>query len=134
MPPAGVDTNVLLRIFVDDDGVQHRQALELVKGLGEILVPTVVIIETVWVLRNLFKFPKDRLVQFLNAVLEGGTFVLENREVIELAKFAFAEGKAGFADYVILESARKLGAKEVFTFDREFARTEGVVLVKGRHR
>ena len=129
MPGAGIDTNVFLRIFIDDHGVQHQQAVDLVRTHGRVFVGTVVMVETVWALKSLFKFSRERMVQFVNAVLEAESFVLENREVIESALFAYASGKAGFPDCVILESARRQGFDKMFTFDRDLARAEGACML-----
>jgi predicted nucleic-acid-binding protein len=134
MPAAGIDTNVFLRVFIDDDGPQHAGAVALVRTQGQVFVGTVVIVEAVWALRSLFKFPKEKLVNFINTVLEADAFVLENREVLERAMFAFAVGKAGFADYVIVETARHRGIGQVFTFDRALARAEGAAMLKVSNR
>jgi len=134
MPAVGIDTNIFLRVFIDDDGQQHRLAVELVRTKGQVFVGTVVMVEAVWALRSLFKFSKEKLVQFVNTVLEAEAFILENRPVIEAALFSFSSGKAGFADCVIVESARQRGMGPVHTFDRDLALTEGAVLVKTRPR
>jgi predicted nucleic-acid-binding protein len=126
MPATGVDTNVFLRIFIQDDGPQHRAAVDLVRSLGQVFVGTVVLVETVWALRKIFKFPRAKLVHFLNTVLETDAFIFENREVIEAAMFGFSSGDADFADHVILESARRSGAERLFTFDLDFSRVPGV--------
>ena len=130
MPAIGIDTNIFLRIFINDDGQQHRQAVALVREHGQVFIGTVVLIEAAWALRSLFGFSKEKLIQFLNTVLETEAFALENREVVERAMFAYASGKAGFADQVILESAKAKGIAQTFTFDRNLARTSGAVLLE----
>jgi predicted nucleic acid-binding protein len=84
----------------------------------------------VWALRKIFKFPRTKLVHFLNTVLETDVFILENREVVEAAMFGFSSGNADFADHVILESARRNGAGQVYTFDLDFSRIPGAVRLK----
>lgn len=74
MPDAAIDTNVFLRVFIRDDGPQHLQAVEVVRSCGRVFVGVVVLVETVWALRKLFGFRRDRLVHFLNAVLETDAF------------------------------------------------------------
>ena len=118
-----------LRVFINDDGLQHKQAVALVHSHGQVFIGTVVMVEAVWALRSLFKFSKEQLVRFLNTVLEAESFVLEHRDVIEAAMFAYASGNAGFADYVILETARTRGIARTFTFDRDLARAEGAALL-----
>jgi predicted nucleic-acid-binding protein len=130
MLAAGIDTNVFLRIFIQDDGRQHREAVELVRSLGQVFVGTVVLVEAVWALRKIFKFPRAKLVHFLDIVLATDAFILENREVVEAAMLGFSTGNADFADHVILESARRNGAGRVYTFDLDFSRIPGAVRMK----
>jgi len=125
MPVAGVDTNVFLRIFIQDDGPQHRAAVALVRSLGQVFVGTVVLVESVWALRKVYKFPRVKLVRFLDSVLETDVFVIENREVIEAAMFGFSTGNGDFADHIVLESARRNGAERIYTFDLDFSRVPG---------
>ena len=134
MAAVGIDTNIFLRVFIDDDGAQHRQAVALVEAHGQVFVGTVVMVEAVWALRSLFGFSRAQLVKFVNTVLEADAFVLEQREVIQSALFAFAAGKAGFSDQVILEAARAKGVAATYTFDRELARTPGAVLLRPSRR
>jgi len=130
MPAAGVDTNVFLRVFIQDDGPQHRAAVALVGSLGQVFVGTVVLVETVWALRKLFKFPRAKLVHFLDTVLATDAFILENREVVEAARFGFSSGHGDFADHIILESARRNGSYRTYTFDLDFSRVPGAVRLK----
>lgn len=134
MPVAGVDTNVFLRIFIEDGGPQHGQAVALVGSCGQVFVGMVVLVEAVWVLRKLFGFSREKLIEFLNKVLETNAFILENREVVEAALFGFATGPADFADHVILESARRGGAERVYTFDQTFSRVPGACRVAAGKR
>jgi AbrB family looped-hinge helix DNA binding protein len=75
-----------------------------------------------------------KLVHFLDTVLDTDAFIIESREVIEAARFAFAAGRADFADHVILESARRHGADRVYTFDLDFSRMPGAERLQARKR
>jgi len=135
MPAVAVDTNVFLRIFLQDDGPQHRAAVELAESSGQVFVGVVVLVETVWALRKIYRLARPKVVHFLTQVLETNAFIIENRSVIEAATFAFATGKADFADHVILESARRNGVERIYTFDLDFSRVPGAQrLGPGRHR
>jgi len=101
-----------------------------VRSLGQVFVGGVVLVETVWALRKLYKFPRSKLVHFLNTVLATDAFVFENREVVEAALFGFSSGHGDFADHIILESARRHGAGQMYTFDLDFSRMPGAVRLK----
>ena len=49
MRQIAIDTNVLVRLFVDDDLVQRDKALELLESADSVIVPTTVFLECVWV-------------------------------------------------------------------------------------
>ena len=52
-----IDTNVLVRIFIDDNSqpAQVRQARELANQAQILYVPQVVVIESVWVMTKAYK-------------------------------------------------------------------------------
>jgi predicted nucleic-acid-binding protein len=50
MPAAGVDTNLFLRIIIQDNESQHRAAVDLVRSLGQVFVGVVVLVGTLWAL------------------------------------------------------------------------------------
>lgn len=50
-----IDTNILVRLFVIDDEKQHRQSLEILDQAENIIIPTTVFCETIWVLRRLYQ-------------------------------------------------------------------------------
>ena len=60
-----VDTNVLVRILVDDPGqpVQTSAARMLASEAGEVYVPLIVMVETVWVLESGYRLAKDAVVR-----------------------------------------------------------------------
>ena len=53
----GVDTNVLIQVFIDDDPDQTTAARQLVAGAapGGLLISIIVLVEFVWTLRAIFK-------------------------------------------------------------------------------
>lgn len=58
MRQIAIDTNVLVRLFVDDDLVQRDKALELLESADSVIVPTTVFLECVWVLTRSYKMEK----------------------------------------------------------------------------
>jgi predicted nucleic-acid-binding protein len=55
----GIDTNVLLRSFINDGSAQFDAVAELVRE-QDILIPPTVLLETEWVLRDVFKLAGTR--------------------------------------------------------------------------
>jgi predicted nucleic-acid-binding protein len=77
----GIDTNVLVRYFTQDDALQTRRVEELFESVlqtGERLhVSDVVLSELVWVLRRVYGIRKEEIVQGLQRVVTNEIFVFD---------------------------------------------------------
>lgn len=130
---ATFDTNVVVRLIVEDDEEQSRRAeaawREALAGTG-VFLPKVVLVETAWVLRTAYRFDSRTVAEVLQRLLNVEGVAIEDEVEVGDALARSAEGAAGFSDYVILESARAVNALPVMTFDREFAQEDGVEAVE----
>ncbi len=128
----GIDTNVLVRLLVEDDAEQTRRAQRLVlraANRGEpVVVSLLVLIETEWVLRSRYEFDKDAVHRSLRSLLETRELEFEDESAVEEALFDFVEGPSGFADCLIAAHNRQLGCTATATFDAKAARTPGFVI------
>lgn len=127
-----LDTNVFVRFLVntpDGETEQVRRARELVTAAerrGEdILVTHVVLVETVRVLRKVYKVPKRDVIEGFREVIASAGFIVEDLPAAEPALDAWDAGKGDFADYLIRLRARALGAETVYTFDGELHGDDG---------
>ena len=131
-----LDTNVLLRILLNDDPKQSRQAQAVVAravGLGEdVLLPDIVLCEVEWVLSSAFGLPRARVVATLRRLLEGTEFTFANRAAVGAAVASYERGRANFSDYLIGATASAAGASTTFTFDRDLRKSDDFTLVQGR--
>lgn len=123
----GIDTNVLVRWFVDDDPRQAAAARRLLTAADRagnpILVSPLVLAELEWILRSRFRRSKAEILEALDALCEEADIVIDDRSSVEVAIDTWRGGTAGFADYLIAALARDRGATTTLTFDREAART-----------
>ncbi|MDI9335391.1 MAG: type II toxin-antitoxin system VapC family toxin [Cytophagales bacterium] len=116
-----VDTNVLIRLVMQDDLKQYKKALEVV--VGGAWVSHVVLIETFWVLKNLYELKDAQLKKILRIFLMHEHITLEDRAVVELALLDFEENsKVGFVDCLILAIARQHKKSPLLTFDKALSR------------
>lgn len=111
----GFDTNVLVRIFVDDDPEQSRRARRLFEREGLLLTP-VVVLETEWVLRRRYEFAPKDIARALRAVGGAPNVVVEAAETIRAALDLY-EGGFDLADALHLQSAKSAGCVAFATFD-----------------
>ncbi|HEY9057111.1 MAG TPA: type II toxin-antitoxin system VapC family toxin [Aurantimonas sp.] len=125
MNVVGIDTNVLLRAFLNDDSVQSPAARRFLSKLtpteqGFVGVP--VILELFWVLRTRYQLPRNELSQTLFELLEVGSLIFEDFDTIVRCLSMFEEGNVDFSDAVIAERHHGQGCARTVTFDRNAAR------------
>lgn len=128
----GLDTNVLLRYFLNDDPVQSPAARRLLDSLtpenpGWICVAN--LLEFEWVLRSRNRAPRSVIASALDGLLGHGNMIVEQENLVAEAVQLFRSGKADFADCLISAAARAAGCSEVMTFDQVVARDAGMKLL-----
>ena len=71
-----VDTNVLIRILVDEPSqpIQVTAARALASEAGKVFVPLVVLVEVVWVLESAYGQPKAVVVHTLEHLLDNAAY------------------------------------------------------------
>ena len=130
-----LDTNVLLRLLVNDDPEQAQQAQTVVDRatrLGEdVLLPDVVLCEVEWVLSSTFGLSRASIVQTLTRLVRGPEFTFANRAVVSEALHNYERGKAEFSDYLVGAAATAAGATTTFTFDRDLRDSDAFTLLQG---
>ena len=129
----GLDTNVLVRYFAQDDEIQSRKATNLIESLSDAepgFVSMVTLIELVWVMQAVYKKNKDDIVKIMTLLLQTKEFIVENTEIALQALAVFRDSKAGFSDCLIERTGHKYGCKFTATFDLDAATTSGMRLLK----
>jgi predicted nucleic-acid-binding protein len=121
----GIDTNLLVRYFVEDDALQLRQVDELFNAAlktGErFRVTDVVLCELVWVLKRVYRIPKKQILRGLERVLANEIFIFEDREVVAAAHADYRDRSADFADYLIGRRNAAAGCEHTVTFEKALA-------------
>jgi len=113
-----VDTNILIRFILADDENQHKTAAKLFEKAESITIPTIVLCETVWVLRS-YKIDKKTIAEQIRAIVQSEKIILADDEV--KAGLDLLESGGDFADGVIAYAGRRLSPNRsaVFTsFDQ----------------
>ena len=129
----GVDTNILLRLWLNDDPAQNRRIDALLAEHGgtpgALLVTDVVLVEAVWTLRSAFDQNKRAQLIALRSLLEETAFAFEDREAVADAVTLFEAGSCGFADCLVVSKHARLGCDFTATFDRGMRKLPGVKLL-----
>jgi predicted nucleic-acid-binding protein len=117
----GLDTNVLLRLFIDDNRRQYERAREFVDATtsdGSCVVNPIVLAEFAWALGRSFKKKRAEIEHLVAEVLSADDLEIPFRRAALNALAAYRAGKADFPDYLIAEINAELGCASTATFDR----------------
>ena len=125
-----LDTNVLIRILVDDEAqaAQLRLARDFAKKHSHLFIPQIVQVETAWVLGSAYGLEKSEIIRVLEHLRNNTAFVLQNAEIYEEGLSAYRKGGADFSDYLI-EAESRAKKSQLVTFDKKLARLGGVTLL-----
>jgi predicted nucleic-acid-binding protein len=111
------DTNILVRVLVEDDAEQTSAAQALLRDAELVAVPVTVLCELVWVLRRGYRLGTRRVVSILEAILDVERIVTD-RPAAE-AGLAVLRAGGDFADGVIAHQGLTLGGEVFASFDRD---------------
>ncbi|MES2682323.1 MAG: type II toxin-antitoxin system VapC family toxin [Pseudomonadota bacterium] len=124
-----VDTNVLLRVFINDDELQHAASKRLIaqaaKAGHRIFIAVPVLCEMVWVLQARHKLSREACVALLDGLIDNTLFLVDQVNVVRTALARFSTQPGGFSDYLIAEIAAANGAKPVYSNDRALLKSPG---------
>lgn len=114
-----IDTNVVVRLILDDDQGQREKAERLIEE--PFLVLPTVILETIWVVHSQIGLPRAEVVERLGYLLGHENAVVQSSDVIGWALDRFADG-ADFADMLHVGFAVAADADRFATFDKKLRR------------
>ena len=116
-----VDSNILLRVITGDDPRQEAIALALLAD-HDIFVSLTAALETEWVLRSFYRWPRERIADALASLDGFGRIRLERTDQLLWAVERMRRG-ADFADMIHIVAA---GDANVFaTFDKDIEQEAG---------
>jgi predicted nucleic-acid-binding protein len=130
-----LDTNVLMRLLVNDDRRQAAQAEALARESAEaeeaLFVPLTVTLELEWVLRSRYRFTKGAVLATLVSLLETREIEFQDEGSVERALFFYRSKNADFAECLHLGCAVTHERLPLVTFDAQAARLDGAQLLGG---
>jgi predicted nucleic-acid-binding protein len=125
----GLDTNILVRYFAQDDLVQSAAATDVIeRRLTQQepgFVSIVAMAETVWVLDRAYRLGREGIVAAIERMLGADTLVVENEPEVFTAMTAFREGSGEFGDALMGALSAKAGCSRILTLDRRALRLSG---------
>lgn len=128
-----IDTNVLLRLFVNDDKAQAAKARALFEAHAEeddsLWIADVVLAELVWALARSYSRPRADIVTVLRALVGNATVKLESAAALAEATTLYEQGSADFVDCLLAVKAKTQRCTALHSLDKKMKGLPGVVLL-----
>jgi predicted nucleic-acid-binding protein len=122
----GLDANVLVRYFAQDDPIQSPIATELIeRSLTEHdpgFVSIVAMVETVWVLERSYGLSRLQISSVVEHMLDADVLVVEDAHEVFIAMTALEDGIGSLSDALIGILGARAGCTHSVTFDRKALR------------
>ena len=129
----GLDTNVLVRLLVEDDPVQTEQARRFIERHctpeSPGFINCLVLAELVWVLESFYRFDRIRIAAAIESVTAGRDRVVEHHDDVRGALAEFKSTSIDFTDAMIGRINRARGCEATATFDRKAARLNDFIRI-----
>lgn len=129
----GLDTNVLVRYFAQDEAHQSPLASKIFSKLSienPGFVTSVALVELVWVMQSCYGSSKAEIVKILQMLCGTRELSVENADATVAAVEIFAASSADFADCLIEQAGQSAGCQYTVTFDRTAAKLSGMHLLE----
>ncbi len=129
-----LDTNLLVRLLVNDDSAQAAKVEAWLAKQASPARPAwvdhVVLCELAWVLERSYDFPRDDINACIAALLDHKHLKVESPGLVRQALALHANQSADFSDYLLAARAEAAGYSPVLTFDKKAARSPSHELLR----
>lgn len=133
----GLDTNVVARLFVDDDPHPAQRARTLVAERCTAERPgfinLVTLCELVWVLATGHGFGRAAIASLVEDLLQAENLVIQAPDLVSAAVAVSRSKPIGLADAIIVEINRSQGCEATVTFDRRASKVPGLELLAANY-
>ena len=104
---------------------EAHKVKEILKGKNTLIIPDIVIAEVVWTLGRFYKWPKEKIAQFLFVLLKGKNIEF-NENIIFPALSTFLKYNIRYTDAYISVVMKRSKTKDIYSFDRDFDKIKGI--------
>jgi predicted nucleic-acid-binding protein len=129
----GLDTNILIRYFTQDDSIQSPKATEIVERRftrdSPGFVSLVTMVEIVWVLGSVYALQDREIADSVERILQADTLTVQNEQQVYAAMVALRKGWGAFDDALIGALGAWAGCDSTLTFDKKAPRLAGFELL-----
>ncbi|NOX51178.1 MAG: type II toxin-antitoxin system VapC family toxin [Gammaproteobacteria bacterium] len=104
----------------------ERYIHQYVGSQATLFIPVSVILETEWVLRSVYNFQKQSVIELFVSLLETRELNFQDEASIESAIFLYRENNVDFADCLHVAAAFTHDRLPLMSFDKKATRVEGI--------
>lgn len=127
-----LDTNFLLRVFLQDNQLQFESCKNLISQIEEgkfsVYTSSIVFLEISYVLKSVYKLPYQAIIDILDSVLEIRGIIIIEKTNTKLAFEFYKKYKMKFTDCLIASQLPK--GIILVSFDEELSKIKEIVVKK----
>lgn len=117
-----IDTNVLLRLLLQDIPSQYNQAeklfLDAKNGKTDLIIPQIVIFEINFALKKFYHLKKEDIIEKLKSLVSTDYVQVESRDTFQQTFILYKKNNVSFVDCFLIAKTQVEEA-ELFTFDHK---------------
>jgi predicted nucleic-acid-binding protein len=128
----GLDTNILVRFFMQDDPAQSAKVNRLFASLTSEnpgYVSLIVLLESHWVLKTIYRLDRESLSAAAMSLLSTPQVKVESASIALSAIKVFKSTNIDFEDALIAKLALNSGCDLIYTFDKNAVKHAGMSLL-----
>ena len=121
----GLDTNILLRLVLQDnpdEGLKARRLVESLDTDNPGFINTLVLAEFVWTLQGRIGLSREQTAAAVSGLLNSADIIFEQEELVEHVLDVATKSKANFADLMIALKNEAAGCVKTMSFDKPACR------------
>lgn len=126
----GIDTNILVRYFTQDDAEQAKAATEFLKSECTTERPgwvnRIALCELVWVLERVYRSSREEIANVLEVLIQTAEFQIEDLTCVWNALSVYRDENVDFSDALLAATNLAHGCELTITFDRKAANLPGM--------
>ena len=125
-----LDSNVILRYFVWDEPRKAERAKHLIRrvetGHERLVTTALVVAEVVWVAQSVYRYPKPKLIELLQSLLNTPHLEFDQKELLLAAISLFELKPIDFIDAYNAVWMQARGPEQIYSYDTDFDLIPGI--------
>lgn len=119
---AFVDTNILIRHLTGDPPDMARKATAFLAQADELLLPDVIVAETVYVLESFYEVPIEEVARLVRSVVAFDPIQVVDPALLLRSLEVYETHRIDYAEAYLVASAEATGVDDIASFDRTIDR------------